>query len=841
MKISVNWLSDYLDVSAIRKDPSTVLEKLTMRGLEVESIRDLSQGLQHVVVAQVKEKAQHPNANKLSLCQVFDGKQTHQIVCGAQNFKQGDKVALALIGADLPNGMKIQASKIRDVESFGMLCSEQELGLKEQSEGILILEPSAELGTPIAHYLGLNDVVFEINVTPNRGDALSYLGVARELSSILGVPLKYPPLKLQESGRNVAQKIKVAIEAGDGCKQYHARFVENVKVGPSPRWLCQKLEASGIRSISNIVDITNYVLLEFGTPLHAFDADQLKGEPSKNINVRRAHSGETLKLLDDTTVNLLSSDLLITCGDQPVALAGVMGGAESEVTLTTKNVVIEAAEFASASVRSTSKRLQKHSEAAHRFERRIDPLAVAKALDRAAALMAELAGGQVMQGKVTAYAKGYEDHLRDLKEGKKKVVIHVDRMNEFLGLDLSLQDTAAALKLAGFICDGAAAGAGSSTLAVFESSHRPDVTMAEDVYEEVLRVVGYDRVTPILPKLPRSVESFGVATNPVVTRSQNIARLKQYLAHLGFSECVNFSFSSKTKVLQWTSPEVEQSRLVTIQNPLNEEFTTMKTSLLFGLYENLLQSLRHQESDIMLFEVRPVFFKDDEPVQGDREKTGVREEWRLAIMMTGRAHVAALQAQDRLLNFYDAKGVWEGLLEHLGVRGARFQDTGINQKNPLPAYWHPYQLAQLLVGPGAVGYLGAIHPSITAKDKVRTPVYALEVAIDPLLAQAKTDRKFSEVAKYPKIHRDYSFLVPDSVPGEKLLNAVSKSGKPLLEWAKTIDVYTGGKIPSGHRSISVAVQFGAKDRTLEEAEVDQCSAKMLQAVEKELNIALRQE
>lgn len=842
MKISVNALAEYIDIQPLKTDLRGVLERLTQRGLEVEAIHDLSKGFENVVVAQVIERGRHPNADKLSLCKVNDGRETLQIVCGAQNFKSGDKVILSRIGASLPNGLKIAASKIRDVESFGMLCSEQELGLKDKAEGILVLPDDAPVGMAAAEYLGRTDVIFHINVTPNRGDALSFVGVARELASILGQTLKLPANKLSTTSQQAGTKLKVSLEEGQFCHQYHARYLEGVKVGPSPAWLRQRLEASGVRVINNIVDITNFVLLEYGTPLHAFDYDLLAGAAAgpKAIRIRKAHPHEKIPLLDGTTAELADDDLVIADAEKPIALAGVMGGANSEVSEGTQRVVLEAAEFAYTAVRRTARRHGKHTEASQRFERRIDGLAVTRAMDRAAALMVELAGAKVYDGAVTAMAKGYDERLRELKEHRRKITLDVARFNRAAGLALKTEEIAQALKAAGFPCERAGEGDGARLL-VAEQSHRSDVALVEDLYEEVLRVVGYDKVPVKMPALPTALDGVASVSSKALTRARLVGRLKGVLAAQGFSECVNFAFTSKAKVEKWLSSPQQSSQVVTLRNPLNEEFSTMKTTLLGGLFENLVQAVNHQQRQVRLFEARPVYFRDE------ASETGVREEWRLAALMTGRSYSAALAAQDRDLDFFEAKGVFESLVEALGVRGVRYQELrGAPEKGPAAptddyTQLHPYQGVRLLLGPGPCGVLGRLHPRIEGEEKIRQPVFVFEVSLDRLVDMAKGDRKYSPVARFPKVSRDYSFLVPDTMAAEKVATALQKLGKPLVEEVQVIDLYQGGKIPEGQRSVSFSVVMGDPARTLEDGEVDAVSQKLIAGLAKELGVTLRSE
>ncbi len=832
MKVSVQWLSDFIDITPLKTDLSGVLEKLTLRGLEVEAIQDMSAGLAKVVVAQVVEKSAHPNATRLSVCQVNNGKETLQIVCGAQNFKAGDRVALSQVGAVLPNGLEIKVGKIRDVESHGMLCSESELGFAAESEGILILPEAAPVGTPLAQYLGREDTVFTLNVTPNRGDALSILGVARELASILGQQVKAPMPKLAEQSVGTTTKLRVQLDEGSGCLQYHGRYIEGVKVGPSPGWMTRRLEACGVRAINNVVDVTNYVLLELGVPLHAFDYDFLSAGVGavKTIRARLAHAGDKLPLLDGTEAKLVDSDLVIADSEKPIALAGVMGGANSEVGESTTRLALEAAEFHYATVRGAARRHGKHTEASHRYERRIDPLMVARASDRAAALLAEVCGGKVFQGRVSAFAKGHEELIRSLKDHSVKIPVSVERFNTFVGAAFRPEEIAQALKAAGFPCEGSAQG----NIVVSPASYRPDVVANEDFFEEALRVIGYDRVVSRMPRLSDNPAVAQAHGSPIVARGRSLQKIRQALATQGFSECVNYGFTSRARAEDWLPDATLAVKLVTLRNPLNEEFTTMKPTLLGGLFENMVTGLRHQQKDLRLFEMRPVFLTDD------KSETGVQEEWRLAVLMTGRAAVSGLAAQDRAADFFDLKGVLESLLDILGARGLRVRELREASPGRYPQF-HPFQAVELALGPGPCGVLGRVHPAREAAVKARHPVLAFEVSLDRLLDISKGERKYSPLPAFPRVERDFSFVVPDATSAATVVNAVQKLGKPLVEAVQVIDVFAGGSVPPGHRSLTFAVTLGAPDRTLEEQDINAASQKLVAGLQKELGLLLRTE
>lgn len=817
MKVSLNWLSTYIDVAPIRADLKGVLGKLTMRGLEVESIQDLSQGFDKVIVAHLEVRERHPNADRLSVCRVNTGREILQIVCGAQNMKSGDKVALSMIGAHLPNGLKIEKGKIRDVESFGMLCSETELGIAESSEGILILPADAPVGTPLAQFLGRDDIIFELNVTPNRGDALSHIGVARELASILGQKLKLPAANIVESGGAVSDKVKVTLHnpenLSDLCLQYHGRFIENVKIMPSPDWLKKRLTAVGLRPINNVVDVTNFVLMEYGQPLHAFDYAQIKGS---HIHVRLANAGEKIPLLDGTTAELSPSDLVIADTERPVALAGVMGGGNSEVTDSTTSILLEAAQFSPSSVRKTSRRHQKKTDSSYRFERQVDARSVVAAMDRAASLLAEVSGGKIFKGIVSKFSPLGEKLTKD----SAALSMSVTSANKFLGTSLTVSQMQECLMAAGFKSE-----ASGESLKVSIPSFRPDIEQAEDLYEEVLRIWGYDRIEAKVPRMGFIPEPSSSAD----LRSRHIEKLKLALAEQGFSEAVNFAFTSKSSNARWGGVAVDSQSSVELQNPLNEEFTTLKTSLIGGLIENLLTAVRHQQRDLRLFEVRPVYFKDD------KSETGVREEWRIAGIVCGRSYSSALQARDREIDFYDAKGFLETALDTVGVRGIRYQGVqpGVDSRV------HPAQAALVAIGRGPCGFVARLHPSIETELKLRQSVYLFEVSLDRSLEVAKTERKFAALPKFPRVERDLSLLVPHEIQSEKVVQTIQKLGKPLIESIAVTDTYSGDKIPAGTQSLSVSFVLGDASRTLADAEVDASIQRILTGLDREIGVKLR--
>lgn len=815
MKISLSWLADYIDITPLQKNLPEVLEKLTMRGLEVESIEDRSKGFDKVVVALIEERAQHPNADRLSVCKVNNGTEVLQIVCGAKNMKAGDKVALSMIGANLPNGVKIEKGKIRDVESFGMLCSEVELGLAEESEGIMILSKDAPVGKPLAPFLGLDDIVFEINVTPNRGDALSFIGIARELASITGQNLKLPVVtKLNENGScKTSDKVKLSLENPssnpDLCIQYHGRYIEGVKIGPSPEWMQKKLKSIGLRPINNVVDITNFVLMEWGTPLHAFDYAKIK---NGTIKVRLAKKGEKIPLLDQTIIDLNESDLVIADSEKPIALAGVMGGGNSEVTDSTKDLLLESAQFLSETVRRSSKKHQKHTDSSHRFERQIDYKAVRLASDRAASLIQELAGGKICSGVVSALSP-----KANKLSMEKSITISSNECSKFLGTKVSAETISKALNDVGFKSKAAA-----DNVSVSIPTFRPDVEIKQDVYEEFIRSYGYDKIETVVPKMHFIPDP----ANVVDVKSQIVLSLKEAFMNEGFSEVMNYAFVPKNQNAAWGGENASKS--IELANPLNEDFSTMKTSLIGSLIENYKYSVNHQIAESRIFEIRPTYIKDESM------DTGVREITKVAGLMSGRAYVNAMQSMDRNLDFYDLKGVVERVLEEINCRGLRFEIL-----KQTDARLHPGQSAAVVLGRGPCGFIGRLHPKRENELKFRNPVYIFEVELDRVLEMVKLEKKYQAISKFPKVPRDLSLIVPQECSADKVTLTMQKHGKPLIENIQVVDLYRGDKIPKGTYSLSVTFNLSDPNRTLTDSEIDLSIQKVLQGLQKDVSVQLR--
>ncbi|MBC7692469.1 MAG: phenylalanine--tRNA ligase subunit beta [Methylotenera sp.] len=854
MQVSWNWLSELVDLSSVA-GPQALADLLTQRGLEVEEMKTQGVGLEKVVSAQILEKKQHPQADRLSLCSVSLGSgEPLDIVCGAQNMKAGDKVALAQVGANLPNGMKIAQGKIRGEVSNGMLCSESELGFAAQSEGIIILPPDTELGLPLAKIMGLNDTIFTLKLTANRGDCLSHYGLAREIASALRVKAKKPIAELVQFK---GSPIEVSLNAGEGAPQFFGCYLEGVKVGPSPRWLVSKLEAVGSRSINNIVDATNFVMLELGHPTHAYDADRIEG---KKIGVRIAQEGEKLPLLDKTEITLVGTELVIEDGSRAIGLAGVMGGGNSEVQDSTTRVFLECAEFAPGLVRRGKTRHQKQTDAAHRFERGIDPQNLPFVISRLAHLVVELAGGKIVGG-ASAQTRA--------APAPRPIEVHASYFNSFLGTSLetaeienvllSLECQVEKSQPGKSLAEKAAeSGAAAETLLLISPpSYRLDLNIREDLAEEVARSVGYDKIPSTVPQLTTAPTAS--ATEPAVSRLILVDRAKDALVQLGLAESLNYSFTSA----QWLAQFGMKSSLKVV-NPLSVEHEHMVPSLLPGLVHNALDNWRHsfgsESLAIRLFELRPTFqFKpaasSDGAVAGTdgavavpaatgETETGVEEKWKLSFVMSGPRSSQALRAEQSEMDFYDLKAVVENLFANLGTKGIRFMPASASRtpENEILKLLHPGQSVEILAGNAVAGYFGMLHPGKARELKARAPLWIAELdweVVSKMSRGATESRGFKPWAEFPPMERDFAMVVKNDVAADKITQVVLKAGKPLAKTAKIFDVYRGSQVPEGMTSVAVRVIFLDEGRSLQEVETDAASSQIISALQKELGAQLR--
>lgn len=843
MRISWNWLSEMVDLTRVG-GPQGLADLLTSRGLEVEAVERQDLGLEKVVTAHIVERVQHPQSDRLSLCTVSIGSgEPLQIVCGAANARAGIKVALAQVGAALPNGLKIAVGKIRGVESYGMLCSLEELKLAEKSEGIMELPADTKLGLPLAQVLGRNDTILTLKLTANRGDCMSHFGLAREVAAALG---KRPCRPGEGNALDFSGKfpITIALDAGEGAPQFFGVVLEGIKVGPSPDWVVKRLEALGSRSINNVVDATNLVMLELGHPMHAYDADLLAGG---RIGVRMARAGEKLPLLDGQTVELAGTELVIADGAEgarPVGLAGVMGGGNSEVRDGTKRLFLECAEFASSLVRKASTQHQRRSDAAQRFEKGIDPTGLGHAISRLAHVIVELAGG-----KVTACGAMQLSSRKPFK----KVEIRLGQafVPKFLGIEAHSYDSRAIAAemdqlllpakvkeiLLALDCEVKEQG---GDWIVTTPAYRRDLRIAEDLAEEIARTIGYDKIPATIPVLT-SDPRFGVSHRD---RLALINRTKDLLVASGLKETINFSFTQQAWLEKFGMPSA-----LKLLNPLSEDHEVLVPSLLPGIVRNALDNWHQhfgaaEELPIRLFELRPIFSAalagQTLAAKGEME-TGAKEKYELVIALAGPRYAQALKADQAPVDFYDLKAVVEGLFEQLGARGVRTQPISASRTGG-NALFHPGQSVEILAGKDVAGYFGLLHPGKARELKLRAPLWLAQIdweAISKLARPANVAKTFKAWPQYPAIERDFALVVKNDVTTDKITQLAVKAGKPLAKVAKVFDIYHGHQISEGMTSVAVRVIFYEESRSLQEVEAETASAQILEAWKKELGAELR--
>lgn len=811
MKVSYQWLNEYIELSGLTAEE--LAEKMTRGGIEIDGVESRNKGVTGVVVGYVKSREKHPDADKLSVCKVDVGTgEELQIVCGAKNVDAGQRVPVAVVGAVLPDDFKIKKAKLRGVESQGMICSAKELGIndkmlpKEQQEGILVLPESTPIGKPIADVLGINDEVLELDLTPNRSDCLSMLGVAYEIGALTGREVKLPEASINHTTEKTDSRITVSVGEPDLCARYSARYIKGVTIGASPLWLQNRLIAAGVRPINNIVDVTNFVMLEYGQPLHAFDADLV---PAGRIDVRLAKEGETLVTLDDQERRLEPHMLVITDGKQPIALAGVMGGASTEVTDKTVNILLESAKFDGGTIRKTSRQLGLRSESSIRFEKEVDPARVIPALNRAAALMAELGNGLVLEGIVEVKGKTSES---------TSVNVSLDKINGYLGTELSDLEVKTIFGRLHFAYEYSEAG----VFTVQVPSRRGDITRSVDLIEEVARLHGYDNIptTPI----------HGDVTPGALTKPQAIRReLRKRLTDAGLNEVVSYSFTGpeRTKLFPNLSGEAKPVRL---SMPMSEDRSVLRTTLAAQLLETAAYNRNRKNESAALFEIGSVFHTDEEQLT-----TLPREKHRFAALLTGNRTEGQWNRKAVPVDFYDAKGILETVFDVLGVSGS------VSYEAAQPEHFHPGRTAAVRIetakGSEVAGYVGQLHPALQLEADL-ADTYVLEIGLDALYDLASSDIVYKALPRYPAISRDIAVVVGQEIAAADLTNAAWGTAGELLESVRVFDVFTGEKLGAGKKSIALSLVYRHAERTLTDEEVtalhEQVVAKLEQSFAAEL-------
>ncbi|MDP4095491.1 phenylalanine--tRNA ligase subunit beta [Paenibacillus sp. P96] len=813
MKVSTEWLSDYISLEQVTAEE--LAERITRAGIEIDVVENRNKGVSGVVVGYVKSKEKHPDADKLNVCVVDVGQgEDLQIVCGAKNVDVGQKVPVAMIGAKLPGDFQIKKAKLRGVESQGMICSAKELGMndkllpKEQQEGILVLPADAELGTPIEKLLGLDDKVLEFDLTPNRSDCLSMLGAAYEVSAILGRDIKVPDPEqdLIETAESAAGHLSVSVAASELCSHYAARVITGVTIGASPLWMQNRLMAAGIRPINNIVDITNYVMLEYGQPLHAFDAAKLSGR----IDVRLARAGETLVTLDDQERKLEPHMLLITDGEKPLALAGVMGGANSEVTADTVDIVLESAKFDGGSVRKTSRQLGLRSEASLRFEKEVDPAAVIPALNRAAALIQRYAGGAVQQGIV---------QYNEANIAPRIITLSLEKLNRYLGTDLSMLEVKTIFSRLHFSCGDLEHG----QLEVEVPTRRGDITLDVDLFEEVARLYGYDNIPTT------AIE--GPTTPGALTPAQALRRsLRGLLVHGGWQEIISYSFIHPDRTGLYPAL-TEGSHPVALAMPMSEDRSMLRTSIIPQLLDAAVYNMNRKQEDLALFEIGSVFFSGEKTLTKQPQEILV-----LSLLLTGKRRSQQWNIKAEAVDFFDIKGALETLLDYVGLAGK------VRYTADSPAGYHPGRSASVYLEiegrAELIGTVGQVHPELQQQYDLQD-TYVAEIALEPVIRHQNGAIRYQELTRFPSVERDIAVVVNETVEAGELLRVIRENGGELLTQARVFDVFTGSKLGEGKKSIAIALLYRHRERTLTDEEINGTHSRIVEALEQTFGAELR--
>ena len=792
MKLSRNFVSDYVDLSKI--DTKTLAEKMVFAGNEYEEISKISPA-SGLVVGKVLECEMHPESTKLHICKIDLGDSIKQIICGAPNIEKGQKVIVARVGAKLPGG-EIKKAKLAGMESEGMVCSLAELGLdskyvtEEDKKGIHVLEEDAEVGSDALAYLGLDDEYIDFELTSNRADLMSVLGMAYEIGAILNEKVKTPKVQLKETKENICDSYKLSVQTKK-CPIYLGKLVHNVTIKESPKWMKERLMASGMRPINNVVDISNYVMLEYGQPLHFFDADKL----GNHVIVRNAKEKETLQTLDTQERVLDKNDIVIANEEGPVCLAGVMGGMNTEVEMDTKNIFIEAAIFDSYSIRTTSKKILK-SEASIRYEKGIDPNRTKLAIERAAYLLQEYAGGTVTKGILT----------HDEADHKEKVIsITLEKINQVLGMEISKKDVKDIFTRLGFQVDMK-----GTEFIVTVPTRRLDISIKEDLIEEVGRIYGYDHVKGHLPLLNVKRGGRSEIANYVL-------ELKHRLASLGLTEVITYSLGTKEESNSFTHFESED---ITLLEPLSEDKKVMRKSLIPSLLKVFEYNLARKNKDVFIYEAGSIYYK---------KEGKVKEEKKISGLLYGTYLTNDWKKEKLDVDFYLVKGILENVFHYMG-----FTNRYEWKENTVIKELHPGRSVQILVDGKVVGYMGQVHPNISKKE-----VYVFELSVEELMNHSVRMLKFKEVPKYPSIQKDLAFVMKKNMTSKTVMDILKHVGGKMLNSIDVFDVYVGENVKEDEKSIAYSLTFQDPTRTLTDEEVMVTFKKMIEEVEKKTSARVR--
>lgn len=795
MKVPLSWLKQFLDISLT---PKKIAETLTMLGLEVEKIEEPSFAFTGIIVGKVINASQHPNADRLRIATVSDGTQEYQVVCGAPNCREGILVAFAPIGASLTDAegkiWKIKKSKLRDVESFGMLCSGAELKLGKESDGIIELPKEWTVGTDLTSYY--SDPVFEIALTPNLGHALSVLGIARELGAALNLKAQLPQVKLQEDiSQTIHQIIQVSVKDPTLCPRYACRMIKNITVGPSPKWVIDKLEASGLRSVNNVVDIANYVMLELGQPMHIFDADKIAGQ---KIVVSSSNEPVTLVTLDNKAREIPLHTLLISDEEKPLAIAGIMGGLNSAATETTKNIIIEAASFSPISIRKTSRFLELKSDSSQRFDKGIDAENVPYALDRATALIQEIAGGQVVKGMIDIKSSAIKPQIISLR---------IARTNEILGTQLSLNEVTTFLQR----LEMSVQEIENSTLLVTVPTYRNDINLEIDLIEEIARIFGYNN----LPKKSPLYHASSLPDAPIYTFEKQIRFL---LLQEGLQECITCDLISPTLSQLTLEKGVAENATISVLHPRSIDQSLLRTSLLPGLLQIIKNNANFGITDIHAFEVGRIHFKDGEEF---------KEQSCAGIVLSGKGSPLSWSTKPQPFDFFDLKGIIENLNRVIGIDKLSFEPSHLHSL-------HPWRQAHIKVGEISIGVIGEVHPKILHSLDLKERIVFAELNLHDLFPLRKKERKTTSLPAFPSSDRDWTLSLKETLPIAQVFHAIQSFKSNFLENFSLLDLYKSEQIGKDRKNATFRFVYRDRNKTIDMETVEREHQKLTQAVAEKL-------
>ena len=797
MLISLNWLKQYVE---IKESIEEVANALTMIGQEVEAIEIQGENLENVVIGQIVEFDRHPNSDRLTLLKVNVGEgEPLQIICGATNHKLNDKVVVAKIGATLPGDFKIKKSKIRDVESYGMLCSEEELSFAKESDGIIILPEDAPIGKEYREYLNLNDVIFELEITPNRPDCLSHIGIAREIAAYYDRKVKYPNIEINETIESINTLIKVNIDDKERCKRYVGKIVKNVKVQESPEWLKRRIQAMGLNPINNIVDITNFVMFEYNQPMHAFDFDKLKG----NINVRAAKENEEITTLDGVDRVLKNNELVIADDERAIAIAGIIGGDATKIDNETKNIFVEVAYFTPDNIRRTSRELGIFTDSSYRNERGMDIQNLETVVERAVSLIAEVAGGEILSDTIDRYLE---------KPEKYEISLNLEKLNKFIGKNLSSDEVAKILTNLNIEIKTI----GEDKMLLTPPTYRGDLIRPADIYEEVIRMYGFDNIEARMPVM--SIESGEENTNFKVSRI-----IREILREQGLNEVINYSFIPKSAKELFSF----EDGIIEIKNPLSEDMAIMRPSLIYSLVNNIKENLNRNQTDLKIFEVSKTFKN-----LGSAKDSLATEELKVAIALSGREDKNLWNQIKTDYDFYDLKGYIEYLFERLNI-------NKFNLERAKDVNFHPGVSAEIKIGEDVIGIFGELHPTLINNVGIkREKVFFAEINLTKLMKYMKIKVNYESISKYPEVLRDLAITLDKDILVGNMTKDIKKKVN-LVEKIDIFDVYSGDKVEAGKKSVAMSIVLRDKTRTLTDQDIDTAMKNILSLIKDKYNGEIR--